>query len=532
VSTPPLSETIPGSTAPPGPGWGKWRLAAGAAFAVGAVCVLYDLANRGVPAPGDCWEHWLIAESFHRHGTPDLHDEDVPPVYAEARRVGHEPPPHPYAYEPAPDGHRYGVHFWGYALCGVPAKVCLNRLGKSELLWPQVSNAVWLILAVGIVLFVSNRPVGERLALAGLAVAGPGYVYLGWSGPEAYSWAFALVAASMYRDRRYGWSGLAAGLSALQNPPIIVFGAFAVLAALWERRPWTATAAGLGTAAGLFPFAFFYYHFGKPNLIARDFVRLDYIAWVRTWSQFTDFDQGLLPYAPLLVFGLVFVAVRFVYTRDVRGLLFLAGALAVAVGTQVSRNWNSGCDGLQRYMVWVLPLVAGAVVAGLGSGRALRVFSAAGVVLHFALVPIYRETGVLGPSYLDHTKMAEWVLTHHPKLYRIEPEIFVERTRREDNWPLSPVPLPVAHVRPDGTVSKMLIDSRSIDRAAEVYEIDPSYLEELRADAARRPLVPRDPYYFPTWPGTPDPPPDRLYANPYFVHPPHGAVRLRQPRSP
>jgi hypothetical protein len=387
-------------------------------------------------------------------------------------------------------------------MCGVPAKAGLRWAGKSELLWPVVSNALWLLLAVGIALFGSRAPVGERLALVGLAASGPGWQYVGWPGSELFSWAFVLIAVVAFRDRRYGWAGLGAGLAALQNPPIILFGAFAVAAAARERRWRTALGAVAGTAVGLIPYAFYQYHFGKPNLIAADLARTEYISWCRTWSQIADLNQGLVPFVPLLVVGGAAGALRGLYTRT-PGTLFLVGAtVAVAVGTQVSRNWNSGCDGVQRYLVWLIPLVAGVAVTGIGNRRALWGLAAAAVVVHGGLIAVYAETGVLARGYLGHTRLAEWALVHCPELYWVEPEIFVERTQHTDNWPMTPARFPVAFIRPDGTVSKMLLDAESVERVAEVFETSPTYLMELRSRAAGR-------------------------AEPFYAHPPHGTVRVR-----
>jgi hypothetical protein len=223
---------------------------------------------------------------------------------------------------------------------------------------------------------------------------------------------------------------------------------------------------------------------------------------VRTWSQLTDFNQGLLPYVPLLVLGAGFAAVRLAWLRDWRGLLLAAGAVAVAAGAQVSRNWNSGCDGLQRYLVWVLPLAAGVAVAGIGPGRRLAVFAAVAVVAHAALMQVYERTGAVPASYLRHTAVAEWVLTHYPEAYPAEPEVFVERTRRHDNWPMTPVEFPVGFARPDGTVSKMLLDPASVERVATRYDVDPAYLAELRERAARETGL-------------------------FYAHPPRGAVKVR-----
>ena len=327
---------------------------------------------------------------------------------------GMDPPPeHPYAYVATPDGRWYGVHFWAYALSAVPAAEYLERTGGSKLLAPRVTNAAWFVLAIGMTLFGSSAPVGQRLALAGLAAVGPVVWYLTWPGAEVFSWALVLIGVVAYRDRRYGWAGLAAGLAATQNPPAAFLGAAAVLAAAWERDWRSAVAAAAGSAVSLVPFAFFQYHFGKPNLIAAEFATTDSITWVRTWGLATDLNQGLFPYAPLLVVGAAVGAVRLAFLRHVRGLLLVAAGVAMAVGVQVAHNWNSDCVGLQRYLVWMIPLAAGVAVEGL-SGWRPGAFAVVAVVAHAVILYGIHRTEAIQAGYLTHTAMAEWVLTSPP----------------------------------------------------------------------------------------------------------------------
>ena len=124
-------------------------------------------------------------------------------------------------------------------------------------------------------------------------------------------------------------AGLAAGLAATQNPPLVFLGGAAVLAAAWERRWWSAVFAAAGTALVFAPFAFFQYHFGSPNLIAAgaEYVGPGNLSLVRTWGLLADVNHGLLPFAPVLVVGTLAGAVRLAYTRNVRGLILLAGGV-------------------------------------------------------------------------------------------------------------------------------------------------------------------------------------------------------------
>jgi hypothetical protein len=490
---------------------GRWwlRAAAVAAFVAGAVLLLrYEAGRAPDRVNGDAWEYWYQAESFHRHGTPELWPEDVAAVNGEAHRLGlGAAPAEPYAYAKSPDGRMYGVHFWAYALSVVPAKEYLRRAGGTELTALTLTNAAWFALAVGFAVFGSSAPVGERLALAALAAVGPVVWYLAWPGAELFSWALALIAVVAYRDRRYAAAGLAAGLAATQNPPLVFLGGAAVLAAAWERRGGSAVFAAAGTAVAFAPFAFFQYHFGMPNLIAAgaEYVGVGNVSLVRTWGLLTDFNHGLVPFAPVLVVGAGAGAVRLAYTRNVRGLILLAGGVGVALGVQVAHNWNSGCDGLQRYLVWMVPVAAGVAVEGLaGARRRLAGLAAVAVVAHAALLYAYDRTDALKDGYLNHTPLAAWVLSHHPRAYWVEPEVFIERTLQRDGWPIFPAAFPVGYAAPDGTVTKLLLDAGSVERVGQRYEVDPAYLAALRERAAGEPGL-------------------------FYAHPPAGAVRSRPP---
>ncbi|OWK46347.1 hypothetical protein [Fimbriiglobus ruber] len=481
--------------------WG--RLIAVAAFALGAVLLVSYEAKQDVAIHGDAWEYWYQAESLWRHASPELQPADYQAVNDEARRLGLNPAPTvPYAYATAPDGRMYGVHFWTYALSAAAVRPYLLWSGASEFSALRLVNTVWLLLAIGVTLFASSAPIGERLALVGLAAIGPAVTYLSWTGAEEFSWALGLMAVVAYRDRREGWAGVAAGLAATQNPTAAFIGAAAVVAAAWDRRWRAAAAAALGTAVSLIPMAFFQYHFGKPNLIAAEFASADNLSWVRTWGFFADLNQGLFPYVPLLAVGTVVGAGRLVVKQDARGLILVGGTAAMALATQVQHNWNSDCFGLQRYLLWMIPAAAAITVGGLAGTRWLGPFAGAAVLVHATIFCLFNLYEVTASGYLRHTPVAGWVLEYYPRAYWIDPEVFVERELERDDWPHTPTDFPVAHVRPDGTVSKLLLDARSVDRLTERFEVDPDYVVSLRVTAAREPGL-------------------------FYSHPPPAAVRVK-----
>jgi hypothetical protein len=476
------------------------RILGGIAFAVAAALFLGYYARKPPKVYGDGWEYLNQIESLHAHGTPDLRQEDLLAVDAKTISAQWGPAPRPpFAYRTTPDGRMYSIHFWGYSLTTVPPKAVLRLYGGNELSAMQLANAVWFVLAAFVVLFMWSAPLGKRLAYGGLVCIGPVLWYIPFTGTEVFSWAFAVTAVVAYDARKYAWSSVAAALASTQNPTLVFLCGAAIFMALWERRWREAALACVGAGLSFLPALFFKFHFGKASLIAEGFVSTSYISWLRTWSYAFDFNQGLITYEPLLVFGGIVGAVLVFVRRSAAGMVMAMTLLAVAVGTEVQVNWHSSCLGVQRYLIWMIPLVAWLMVEGLGNSWAARIFTGLAIVASGVMVDVAPFEG----GYLIHNPVAKWVLNHHPELYYAEPEIFVERTRNiESPWPRD-YPLPTGYVAPDGNVTKILVDPANVEAVAVKFIATPEYMEQLRAEAAGR-------------------------RKHFYSHPPKGALRARE----
>ena len=466
-----------------------------AAFALGSVALLAYFAVIPPVRYGDGWEYTYHLESLYRHGSPELRDDDLAAANTLYPPEGIDRPPVPAnGYYEAKDGRWYGYHFWAYALSAVPAKAVLHALGGNELAAFQLTNAAWFLLAVGVALFTSNAPRPKRLALAGLACLGPAVWYIHYTGAETYSWSLAVMAVVAFDNRRLGWAATATGLGAIQNPPLVFLAAAFTALAAWRRDGRAFLGGCLGTGLAFLPPAFYYAHFGVPSLIGRDATDVTCISLIRSWGLATDLNQGLLPYAPLLAIGAVVGAGLLLYRRNAAAFVLLPALAAMWASVQIQANWNAGCLGLMRYLLWMVPVLAWLAVEGLRGGQTGRIFLAAAVVVQLGIT-------LTGPpsraAYLTHTPVARWVLTHAPWLYYPEPEIFAERIVHFETT-VGEV-APVGFSRPDGYVTKLLVDPASVDRLPERFVIDPAYLDEVRRLAAGR-------------------------TKPFYVHPPRNKV--------
>jgi hypothetical protein len=100
----------------------------------------------------------------------------------------------------------------------------------------------------------------------------------------------------------------------------------------------------------------------------------------------------------------------------------------------------------------------------------------------------------------EHGRLATYALSHWPAWYRPAPGVFADRITDLDLALLRV--MPIGFARPDGTVSKLLVDRESLPRLDRLFVVDPIYLSRVGAQAADR-------------------------SGPYYLNPPEGAVRSR-----
>lgn len=478
-------------------------------FAALAGLLLLVMLRQPPILTGDGREYFAMLAAFRQHGTPDVRAQDVEATTRLAAANGYDAGEIQTGFFPARDGRLYGYHFWFYSLLAVPFDSVLRLIGRSGFRSFQLLNASLVLGAIAVVLSLRSIPRNRRVALVALAVISPVLWYVRWPHPEVSSWAFSLIAVACLLAGRHTAAVLSASIASLQNPPLIFLAAATGAVALCKRENWRVhRLVGLAAAlaVGLIPSAFYLWKFGTPNLIAKlGYSRVELITPTRVASVFFDLNQGLLPYAPVLLVLALFGVFRIFRRPDVTKVALLLALLVAVVSASTTTNWNSGCDGLMRYGVWMIPMVAGLAlpVSISERGRAI-VFAFALTFQTFLVVfdPLTcqaQQPGGRAP-YLTHSLPARIALCHLPRSYNPEPEIFVDRTIGRDfgqlHWPL-----PVAFSC-DGRVTKILADRTTLPAIVRDYEVDPAWLlSEQQAMADQMGL--------------------------FYVHPPSGAVKVR-----
>lgn len=463
-------------------------------------------AQRRFARQGDGWEYLVMTDAWMRHGSPIVRPQDVDAMFAGIDRFDRAGPGEPSAvdryaaelphgFATAADGTQHARHFWLYSLLALPAKLLLRLAGGREFNALVVTNIWMFAAAVGFALVAGGGSPHQRAAFVLLAGVTPVLWYLTFTGVEVLSWALATTALVCLERRWYWQSALAAALAGTQNPPMVLLAIAPVVLAAHERAYRQAGAALAAAFVALVPVVCTWWYFGTPTLIAAT-IDAGHISAGRTWSLLMDLNAGLLPYVPVLL-----VAAPWAVWRQARGGDAVALVMAVAVvgmllGMQTQINWNTDGRGLRRYLVWVLPALAWFVVRAWHERVRWRVVAAA-VVSSGAVL-------VMDPpadhDWLAHRPLARWVLREWPGFYNPDFEVFTERSahaeapplwliegRRRDGWMLG---LPVAHGRPSGEVTKLLVHRDSASELSRRFRIDPVYLPELQrlAGAATTPV--------------------------------------------
>lgn len=410
------------------------------------LALLLLLAGSGPDTRGDFPEYALTAVALAGHGTPDIRIGDIDAALALSPDPGYkaflgqlkdgvargEREPQP-GFLRGKNGDTYAIHFFAYpALAAVPLRI-FQALGLDPFKAFQAVNyaALWLL---GLCLLAWFGTAIRAAAGVALFLACGGVLYANWCGPEMLTACFLLSGMLLCVLQRPLAGGVLAGIAAMQNPPLVFFALFGpLLGALHvpAGARWFGQLRGSVAAMvlALLPFAFFQWQFGMPSMVATASSDPGLASLTRLASYYFDMNQGMilcLPALPLLLAGC--------YPRERQGraavalLATVLFMLALALPTLSTTNWNSGENGVMRYVFWGgMPLL----FLALGYLKALPRWPArllGAVFLLQALAMVHAGSY----AFTAFSPVGNWMLAHLPALSNPEPEIFAERALHFD----------------------------------------------------------------------------------------------------
>lgn len=413
---------------------------------------------------GDGIEYLAMAQGFAAHGSPELRQSGIDALRAmpsEALARGKADPAileqalaqagregvivHGFAR--AMDGSVHAIHFWMYSLLAAPFYALVALLGQNPFVALVLLNLA--IVAASAWRFKTWFPQAGLPELGLLALMGPVY-YTVWAGPEVMSACCVLLASLAMLRRELPLAVFLAGLGATQNPSIAgLIPAAAGYALLYRWRPSYALFPAAAPARGsmlvlagivlvVLPYAWNQALFGMPSMIGHYFTDIGLIGPERLFSFLFDLNQGLVVGFPGLLSCAAIVLLASTPQQRRTWLPHFAIALLLALGMALPAlaavNWNSGAIILPRYVYWTSMPVLAACIAGLLrlDARHRRLALVIAVLLQaLAGWQAYRGGA---PAFVTHGRLAAWVLDHAPRHYNPDPEIFLERERRREDF--------------------------------------------------------------------------------------------------
>ena len=493
------------------------------ALAIGLIVIAWLFVVLRLPPlmAGDGAEYVTVSEAWLNHATPDLRPGDYAWLDALLGPVVAELIPKPTVTTAR--GAVLGLHFWLYPLLVLPTKLLLQRAGLDWFHAFQATNFALFGLALYVTLFHHHSAPRRCWMLAGLSAVGPVIWYLRWPHPEVFTWACVLISLVCLNNRRHALAAAAAALGAMQNPPVVFLAAYCVLVSLGAAGPRSAVRTAAAAAVALVPTLFYLVAIGSPSPIAA--IGLSSVANIsmrRTWSFFADLNQGMMPYVPLLLILAALGAARAIVGRDARVAGMIVALLMMILSVQTIYQWQSGCAGLMRYAVWMIPVFAWLAAEGLPDTAWASRAAGTAMIAHAGLLGLH-GFGALQPicgfplhqdppdlaCHLAHRPLASFVMARWPALYDPDPEIFASRQLGRDGAADEAAAngQPVAFIRPDGVVTKILVDARSVSRLSDFFTVDPAYAAQAVRDG-------------------------ETHSGPFYLHPPDGAVQsLCPPRA-
>lgn len=434
--------------------------------ALAVLCALFALFCLGkARLIGDGMEYLAMAQGFVAHGSPELRRSDVADFAAmppkALARAGLHPPmlleaidrieregAIVHGFARARDGSVRAIHFWMYSLLAAPFYLAVTLLGQN----PFMALAALNLTIVALSAWRTRRWLsGSGLPELGLLVLMGPVFYSAWSGPEVMAGCCVLLSVLAALRRDLTLAVALAGLGATQNPSIAglipAAGAYALLyrwlpsTALFPApaaRPLRGALLVLaGIAAAALPWLENGRLFGMPSIIGRYYTDVGLVRPERLFSFLFDLNQGLVAGLPALLSCVAVVLLRAARPQRRPWLLHLAIALLLVLGlalpTLAATNWNSGAIVVARYAYWTsMPLLA-VCLAGLARLDRRSRWTALGLALLLQALAAWNAT----PSRradTGHARIAAWVLDHAPRAYNPDPEIFLERERKREDF--------------------------------------------------------------------------------------------------
>ncbi|MDD4447061.1 MAG: hypothetical protein PHN61_05220 [Methanothrix sp.] len=246
-----------------------------------------------------------------------------------------------------------------------------------------------------------------------------------------------VVAVAFLLKNNYRLAVLASSLASLQNPSLSILTIYIIL------DGWKATGLHLRelfllsvcASISIIPYIFYYLNYHVLSLIVScGAANISNISFDKIFSIFFDLNFGMLPYIPLLLFLSIFMLIASIARKKltIPSLWLVLIIMATICSTAV--NWNCGMMYINRYSVWMLPLIVLICIYEIPR------FSAKNVNIYL-FTSFLITLLIIGPllynydcgNHIKFNVLSNEVLINTPGLYNPPYDVFAERALGEES---------------------------------------------------------------------------------------------------
>jgi hypothetical protein len=401
-------------------------------FSIVVLFLLLFSMNKSIQIKGDGWEYWGMTTSISNHLTPNLTREDITERNNNVKGIVNYSIDSQLGYFIDRFGKSYSYHFWGYSALCVPIYWLLSLFGQNPLFSLILTNMLLMILALWWLTYRCKFEGKTKLWLGVCLVINPIVFYISWPHPEVFSYVFIWIGLLEFIEKRSVTASFFTAIASLQNPAIAFITLFIAIHTLYMNRnalkqlriTKSLLYVSMSASIVLIPYLWYWWHYHEFSLISKISTRQEVISAAKVFSLFFDPNFGMILYVPLILGIFLWRLIK----RDRITVIYTILLLIMAVVCSAQLNWNSDMTYINRYSVWMLPLVfLGTIQYIRQLHRKKYIAWILALFLSSASLMGYYSTHLDKGSYLTFHPVAKFLLAKLPALYYSPYEVFMER---------------------------------------------------------------------------------------------------------
>ncbi|KPU43689.1 acyltransferase family protein [Oxobacter pfennigii] len=439
---------------------------------------------------GDGFEYIYMLQALENHLTPDVLPQDIMDAQIILNQNNIVPYSDAYSgFFESLSGKMYSYHFFGYPLVVLPVKLVLKLFDINTLKSFQITNAIFYIISLWITYLYTEFDEKKKKILVLMLAVNPIIWYLRWTHPEVVTYSLIIISLVMFSRKKLKLSMLFSAIASMQNPPLVILMAIYLIFFIKQyKKDYKIKDAILMIIscipAGI-PSIFYYCNYATPNLIMKvGSAGIKYVSIQKIYDLLFDLNMGIFPYLPILLILFIYLLTRKLFKKDILSYIFAGGLLLMIILSAQTSNWNHGCSGLNRYAVWMIPIIIYYVILYIDIEKFK---SAVAISLILSWFIVYHGGGFI--PKLSHVEMlapAKTILNNMPFIYSPDYEIFAERVLSIGDTTYADK-FPIVYIN-NGNVMKALTDYKGLQKMSKLFEvIDKKYYNKLLLKFSKNP---------------------------------------------